>query len=248
MYVPVFGFKYFGCITWTRNDGFYMNSVFKFLRSPLLFSAAVALFYYISLYGRVMHLMNGSTLFALSFTCWWTFSLFLTWTLKNTAAVSIGVQVYIWPPLLNSLVVYLGVELPKHRIIQFSHSVMSDSLWPHEVQHTRLPYPSRTPGAFSNLCPSSWWCHPTISSSVIPFCSCLQSFPASGSFPKSQFFTSGGQSIGVSASVSVLPMNIQGWFPLGLTGWISLQSKGFSRVFSNTTVQKHHFFSTQFSL
>ena len=102
-------------------------------------------------------------------------------------------------------------------------------------------------GVYSNSCPLSQWCHPTISSSAIPF-SCLQCFPASGSFPMSQFFSSGGQSIGASASASVLPMNIQDWFPLGLTGWISLQSKGLSRAFSNTTVQKHHFFSAQFSL
>ena len=118
---------------------------------------------------------------------------------------------------------------------QFSHSAVSDSLWPHEPQHARLPCPSPTPGAHSNSCPSSQWCRPTISSSVIPFSFCLQSFPASGSFPMSQFFPSGGQSIGASASV--LPVNIQGWFPLGWTGWISLQYLGLSRVFSNTTVQ-----------
>ena len=112
----------------------------------------------------------------------------------------------------------------------------------------RHPCPSPTPGACSNSCPSSWWCHPTISSSVVPFFYCLQSCPASGSFPVSQFFTSGGQSIGVSASTSVLPMNIQDWFPLGWTGWISLQSKGLSRVFSNTTAQKHQFFHAQLSL
>ena len=111
-----------------------------------------------------------------------------------------------------------------------------------------LPCPSPTPRACSNSCPSSRWCHPTISSSVIPFSSCLQSFPASGSFPVSQFFPSGGQSIGASASTSVLPMNIQGWFPLGWTGWISLQPKGLPRVFSSTTAQKHQFFSTQPSL
>ena len=132
-----------------------------------------------------------------------------------------------------------------HRWLLFSHSVVSDSLWPHRLQHSRLPCPSPTPGAYSNSCPLSWWCHPTISSSVIPFSSCLQPFSASGSFQMSQFFTSGGQSIGVSASASVLSMNIQDWFPLGWTGWISLQSKGLSRVFSNTTVQKHQFFSTQ---
>ena len=116
----------------------------------------------------------------------------------------------------------------------FSCSVVSDSLQLYGLQHTRLPYPSPTPGACSNSCPLNLWCYPTISSSVIPF-SCLQSFPASGSFPMSQFFPSGGQSIGVSASASVLPMNIQDWFPLGLTGLISLQSKGLSKVFSNTT-------------
>ena len=133
-------------------------------------------------------------------------------------------------------------------ISQFSRSVVSDSLWPQVLQHTRLPCPSPTPRAFSNSCPLIGWCHPTISSSVIPFSSCLQSFPASGSFSMSQFFASGGQSIGVSASTSVLPMNIQDWFPLGLTDLISLQSKGLSRVFSNTTVQKHQFFSAQSSL
>ena len=121
--------------------------------------------------------------------------------------------------------------------VQFSRSAVSDSLRPHALQHARLPCPSPTPRAHSNSCPSSQWCHPTISSSVTPFSSCLQSFPASGSFPMSQFFTSGGQDIEVSASTSVLPMNIQDWFPLGLTGLISLQSKGLSRVFFNTTVQ-----------
>ena len=132
--------------------------------------------------------------------------------------------------------------------VQFSHSVMSDSLRPHGLQHARLPCPPPTPRTYSNSCPSNWWCHPTISSSVIPFSSCLQSFPASGSFPMSQFFASGGQRIAVSALASVLPMNTQNWSPLEWTGWISLQSKGLSRVFSNTTVQKHQFFSTQLSL
>jgi len=123
--------------------------------------------------------------------------------------------------------------------VQFSRSVVSDSLQPHESQHTRLPCPSPTTGIHSNSCPSSWWCHPAISSSVIPFSSCPQSLPASESLPMSQLFTWGGQSIGVSASTSVLPMNTQDWSPLGWSGWISLQSKGLSRVFSNTTVQKH---------
>ena len=122
---------------------------------------------------------------------------------------------------------------------------MSNSLRPHGLQHSRLPCPSPTPRACSNSCPLSWWCHPTISSSVVLFSSCLQSFPSSGSFPMSQFCTSGGQSIGPSALTSVLPMNIQDWFPLALTGFISLLYKGLSRVFSNTTVQKHQFFNAQ---
>ena len=130
--------------------------------------------------------------------------------------------------------------------VQLSHSVMSDSLRPHESQHTRPPCASPTPGVYS--CPSSRWCHPTISSSVIPFSSCPQSVPASGSFPKSQLFTSGGQKTGVSASTSVLPMNTQDWSPLGWTVWIYLQSKGLSRVFSNTTVQKHQFFCSKASI
>ena len=131
--------------------------------------------------------------------------------------------------------------------VQFSHSVMSDSLWPHESHHARPPCPSPTPRVHSNPCPLSSWCHPTISSSVVPFSSCPQSFPASGPFQMSQLFTSGGQSIGVSASKSVLPMNTQDWPPSGWTSWISLQSKGLSKVFSNTTVQKHQFFGTQLS-
>ena len=116
---------------------------------------------------------------------------------------------------------------------------MSNSLQPHGLQHSRLPCSSPTPVAYPNSCPSSRWCHPTISSSVVPFSSRLQSFPASGAFQMSQFFTSGSQSIGVSVSASVLPMNIQDWFPSGWTGWISLLCKGLSRIFSNTTVQKH---------
>ena len=121
--------------------------------------------------------------------------------------------------------------------IQFSHSVVSNSLQPHEPQHARPPCPSPTSAVYSNSCPPSLWCHPTISSSVMPFSSCLQSFPASGTFPIIQHFTYGGQSIGVSASTAVLPMNTQDWSPLEWTGWISLKSKGLSRVFSNTTVQ-----------
>ena len=131
--------------------------------------------------------------------------------------------------------------------VQFSCSVVSDSLWPHEPQHARPPCPSPTPRVHSNSRPSSRWCHPNISSSVVPFSSCPQSFPGSGSFQMSQLFTSGAQSMGVSASTSVLPVNTQDWSPLGGTGWISLQSKGLSRVFSNTTVQQHQFFGAQLS-
>ena len=132
--------------------------------------------------------------------------------------------------------------------VQFSPSVMSNSLWPHESQHARPPCPSPAARVYPNPCPNPWWCHLTISSNVVPFSSCPQSFPASGSFQMSQLFKLSGQSIGVSASTSVLPMNTQNWPPLGWTGWISLQSKGLSRVFSNTTVQKHQFFGTQLSL
>ena len=133
--------------------------------------------------------------------------------------------------------------------VQFSSVAQSYlTLQPHGLQHARPPCPSPTPRIYPNLCPLSRWCHPTISSSVIPFSSSLQSFPASGSFPRTQFFASGGQNIRVSASISVLPVNIQDWSALGWTGWISLQSKGLSKVFSNTTVQKHQFFSAQLSL
>jgi len=135
----------------------------------------------------------------------------------------------------------------KKNYIQFSCSVMSSSLWPHGLQHARPPCPSPTSRACSNSRPLSRWCRPTISSSVVPFSSGLHSFPASGSFQMSQLFSLGRQSIGVSTSTSLLPMNIQDWFPLGWTGWISLQSRGLSRVFSNTTVQKHQFFGTELS-
>ena len=131
---------------------------------------------------------------------------------------------------------------------QFSRSVVSDSFRPHELQHTMPPCPSPTPGVHPNPCPLSQWCHPAISSSVIPFSSCPQSFPATGSFQMNQLFSSGGQSFGVSASASFLPKNTRGWSPLEWTGWISLQSKGLSRVFSSTTVQKHQFFHVQPSI
>ena len=129
--------------------------------------------------------------------------------------------------------------------VQFSRSVVSDSLRPHESQHARPPWPSPTPGVHSDSCPSSEWCHPAISSSVVPFSSCPQSLPSSESFPKSQLFAWGGQSTGVSALASFLPKKSQGWSPSEWTGWISLQFKGLSRVFSNTTVQKHQFFGAQ---
>ena len=131
------------------------------------------------------------------------------------------------------------------QVVLFSHSVVSDSLWPHGLQYTRLPCPSLSPRVCSNSCPLSQWRHPTISSSVTPFSSCPQSFPISGSFPMSWLSISGGQSIGVSASTSVIPMNIQGWFPLGLTSLILLLSKGLSKVFSGTTVRKHQFFKLE---
>ena len=153
---------------------------------------------------------------------------------------------FTWRKFLNS-VLWKGLETMT-QFSHFSHLVVSDSLWFHGLQHARLPCPSPTPRAYSNSCSLSRWHHSTISSPVIPFSFCFQSFPASGSFPMSQFFISGGQSIGVSVSASVLPMNIQDWFPLGLNGLISSQSKRVSRVFSNTTVQKHQFSSTQLSL
>ena len=155
-----------------------------------------------------------------------------------------------WTENLNfldaELIFYL--MLNQIRSDQISPSVMSNTLPPHESQHARPPCPLLTPGLHSESRASSQWCHPAISSSVIPFSSCPQSLPASGPFPMSQLFAWGGQSIGVSASASALPMNTQDWSPLGWTGWISLQSKGLSRVFSNTTVQKHQFFSSQLSL
>ena len=135
----------------------------------------------------------------------------------------------------------------KFSSVEFSRSVVSDSLWPHESQHTRPPCPSPTPRVHSDSLPSSQWCHPAISSSVVPFSSCPQSLPAFESFPMSQIFIWGGQSIGVSASASFSPKKSQGWSPSEWTGWISLQSKGLSRVFCNSTVQKHQFFGTQLS-
>ena len=161
------------------------------------------------------------------FTTSWTQHAWLPCPSPNCVSQSLlrlmSMESVMHPTILSSVVPFSSV--------QFSCSVMSDSLWPHGLQHTRPPCPSPTPGVHSNSCPSSRWCHPTISSSVLPFSSHLECFPASGSFPMSQFFASGGQTIGVSASASVLPVNIQDWFPSGWTSWISLQSKGLSRIF-----------------
>ena len=168
----------------------------------------------------------------------WKQNLNFTWKQWTWFAIRISLHFYCplflkrwWKIIINS--------------VQFSRSVVSDSLRPHELQHARPPCPSPTPRVHSKSCPSSRWCHPAISSSVVPFSSCPQSLPASGSFPMSQLFAWGGPSIGVSALASLLPMNTQDWSPLGWTGWTSLQSKGLSRVFSNITVQKHQFFGTQ---
>ena len=164
-----------------------------------------------------------------------------SWTIKKAAHWRIyAFELWCWRRLLR----VPWTARRSNQLVQFSCSVASDSLRPYRLQHTRPPCSSPTPGACSNSCPPSRWCHPTISSYVIPFSSHLQSFPASGSFPMSQFFQSNRHSIGVSASAAVLPMNIQDWFPLGWTGWISLLSKGLSKVF-NTTVQKHQFFGAQ---
>ena len=162
--------------------------------------------------------------------------------------LSFFLPVYDWTnQLCNQDCTWRAIFDSSVQLSQFSHSVVSDSLWLHGLQHARPPCPSPPPGVHPNSCPLSWWCHPAISSFVIPFF-CPQSFPASGFFQLRQLFASGGQSIGVTASTSVLPMNTWDCSHLGWTGWISLQSKGFSRVFSNTTVQEHQFFSAQFSL
>ena len=183
-----------------------------------------------------------------------TFSIKFWWVLNEKMCEKVFRQHYKHSKWLvrdwdyDNVLIYEGNEVCDDDCNQFSCLLVSDSLWPHGLQHSRLPWTPPTPGAYSNSCPSSRWCHPAISSSIVPFSSCLQSFPASGSFPVRKFFASGGQSIGVSASASVFPVNIQDWFPLGWNSWISLQSKGLSRVFSNITVQKHQFFSTELSL
>ena len=165
------------------------------------------------------------------------------WSLDQVFLVVSWISLF----LRRLLLILVSCTIWKWSVSKFSCSVVSNSLLPHWLQYAWPPCPSPTPGVCSSSCSSSQWCHPTISSSVILFSSCLQSFPASGSFPVSQLFTSGGQSTGASASASVLPMSGQDWFPLGLTDLISLQSKGLSRVFSNTPVQKHQFFSAQLS-
>ena len=182
---------------------------------------------------------------------WLTHSLFFRFLLKFHTIQDTTPYSTTWqqpPPFLHHHPPYSALfSLIIFSSIQFSCSVMSDSLRPHELQHARPPCPSPSPRVHPNSYPSSQWCHPTISSSVVPFSSCPQSLPASESFPMSQLFAWGGQSIGVSASASVLPESIQDWSPLEWTDWISLQSKGLSRVFSNTTDQKHQFFGTQLS-
>ena len=176
--------------------------------------------------------------------CSWGFLIIIQWG-NHALNYGLGMEVKFKLKWKNLYSLFFNLVLLS---VQFSRSVISDSLQPRGRQHARLPCPSPTPGVHPNPCPSIWWCHPTMSSSVVPFSSHLPPFPASGSFQMSQFFASGGQSIAVSASASVLPMNIHDWLQLGWTGWISLQFKGLSRVFSNTTVQKHQFFSTQLSL
>ena len=170
----------------------------------------------------------------------------------STEGITAGAIKLKTPPLLYKCSIVIKIIMlliiALFSLVQFSRSVISNSLRPHGLQHARPPCPSPTSEVYPNSCPLSWWCHPTISSSFVPFSSRLQSFPASGSFPMSQHFASGGQTIGVSALTSVLPMNTQDWSSLGWTGWISLQSKGLSRVFSNTTVQKHQFFGAQPSI
>ena len=175
------------------------------------------------------------------------FGCFHVLAVVNRAAVTIGVSVSFWIRVFSKYMLRSGISGSYLLLLLlFSHSVMCNSLQPHGLQHIRLPCPSLSPQVCSNSCPLSRWCHPALSPSVVPFSSCLQSFPASGSFPMSWLFTSGSQSI--RASASVLPVNNQCWFSLGLTGLISLQSKGLSRVFSSITVWNHQFFGTQASL
>ena len=189
-------------------------------------------------------------IFHLTFKCHhWdkSYSKVSCWSFRSSLIVLLILCQF--PRLILSVITESGLLLSvQFSSVQFSHSVVSDSLWPHGPLHARPPCPPPIPRVYPNPSSSSRWCHPTISSSVVPFSSCPQSFPASGSFPMSQLFASDGQSIGVSASTSVLPVNTQDWSPLGWTGWISLRSKGLSRVFSNTTVQRHQFLCTQLSL
>ena len=193
---------------------------------------------------RIITLFIIQTYFSLTFFFWLKFKIFyLLLCLRK-----IKFPRHLWYYTLKKYVVTFDRGCSLFSSVQFSCSVVSDSLQPHGLQHARPTCPSPTPGVYSNSCPLRRWCHPTISSSGIPFSSHLQSLPMSGSFQMSHFFASGGQNIGVSATASVLPMNTQDWSPLGWIGWISLQSKGLSRVFSNTTLQKHQFLSAQLSL
>ena len=192
--------------------------------------------------GQTLIFFNISESISVIFTEYWSF---VFWSGSKRTKLKVWVLYWKLKNYVNLAI--LPLHSPYADSVQLSLSVVSDSLRPHELQHARPPCPSPTPWVYSNSCPWSWWYHPTISSSVIPF-SHLQSFPASGSFPMSQFFASGGQRIEVSASASVLPMNTQYWSPSGQIGWISLQFKGLPRVFSNTTVQKHQFFGAQLSL
>ena len=192
--------------------------------------------------GQTLIFFDISESISVIFTEYWSF---VFWSGSKRAKLKVWVLYWTLKNYVNLAI--FPLHSPYADSVQLSLSVVSDSLRPHEPQHTRPPRPSPTLWVYSNSCPSSWWYHPIISSSVIPF-SHLRSFPASGSFPMSQFFASGGQRIEVSASASFLPMNTQYWSPLGQTGWISLQFKGLPRVFSNTTVQKHQFFGAQLSL
>ena len=192
-----------------------------------------------SIFPSIRVFSNESVL-SMRWPKYWSFSFSISPSNEYSGLISVRIA---WLNLLAVQGTLNGISS-----VQFSHSVMSDSLRPHESQHDRPPGQSPMPGVYTNSCALIRWHNPTISSSVIPFSSCLQSLPASGSFQMSQLFSSGGLSTGFSASTSVLPMNTQDWSPLGWTGWISLLSKGLSRVFSNTTVQKHQFFGTQPSL
>ena len=202
-------------VNYQRESTNYKHCIWQIYKWEIMFDSAKPQKFCFWCFCCFTSIMNMFCFFFLSYATWFWF-FFLRKRFKLLWAESIQIS-----------------QSRNFLDVQFSCSVMSDSLQPHGLQHVRPPCPSTTPGVYSNSCPLNRWCHPVISSSAVPFSSCLQSFPASQSFPMSQFFASGGQSIGVSASASVLPMNIHDWFPLGWTGWVSLQFKGLSRVFSN---------------